>query len=559
MERQLHESSKESLGKSWTELIQRREDRQRQKKVHHFPEYRGRELEFQKEVLGEKHWKFQRCVTEQLFLNGKCSVRTSHGVGKTRSAAAIVLTFLMTRMDSIVISTAPTDHQVRNLLWAEIGKMHARAKLTLPGSPDQKQLRLGPRWYALGLSTNKPARFQGFHGSVDAPDDPDEDIDLDLGLYPEDDDDGEGDRERIIQRLAHLDDNTGGILLVFDEAAGIDQAIYDAAEGALTSPGSFVLMIGNPDLDLATEHAFVKSHQPGSDFATIRCSAEPGPEDALTPDFSFDHPPNWLVSPEWVRTSKKQYGEGTALCYSKVWGQFAGGDATARVMPNELLLVASRVKVMADLGVHIGIDIADQGGDENVAALLVNGTVRSIDAWRPRMNDQSPLMTVATRIIALRDHWADLLISEGMADSADQVIPWAHVHIDGVAMGKGVVQRLNQLGAWVDSVDFGSKPKNDWHSLTSKMKFANRRAELHWVLRRAAEEQMFSMDREAFPDAWQQAQWAEYEHRDIGGHIVILIKPKKELRKAYKRSPDHWDAVLLSYSRAGAQRFKVVQ
>ena len=162
MERPLSESSSELLGKSWDDLLIARENHQNQKRVLHFPEYRGKELDFQREVLGEKHWKFQECVTEQLFKHGKCTVRTSHGVGKTRSAAAIVLTFLMTRKDSIVISTAPTDHQVRNLLWAEIGKMHARSLLDLPGSPDQKQLRLGPRWYALGLSTNKPARFQGF-------------------------------------------------------------------------------------------------------------------------------------------------------------------------------------------------------------------------------------------------------------------------------------------------------------------------------------------------------------------------------------------------------------
>jgi hypothetical protein len=545
------------LAKSWDDLIQRQEDRGRSKRVHHYPDFRGRETEFQRDVLGERHWKFQRTVTEQLFSHGKCSVRTSHGVGKTRVAASIVLTFLMTREDSIVISTAPTDHQVRNLLWAEIGRMHARAKEELPGSPDQKQLRLGPRWYALGLSTNKPARFQGFHGSVDTPDDPDQDIE-EAPEFNFDDATAEGDREAAIAALQRAaTEGSGGILLVFDEAAGIDQTIFDAARGALTSPGSYVLMIGNPDLDLATEHAFVKSHQPGSDFVTIRCSAEPGPEDALTPDFSFDRPPNWLVSRAWVKESKRDYGIGTALCYSKIWGQFAGGDATARVMPNELLLVASRNYVAEDLGAHIGLDVSDEGGDETVACLTVDGTVRSIDGWRPRIGDKSPLMSIATRLMALRDHWAALLVEEGFAPTVDEAIPWEHVHVDAIGVGKGVTERLAQRGIFVDKVDFGSKPKKDWRALTGKVAFANRRAELHWVLRRAAEEGLFSINREAFPDAWRQAQWAIYEYRHQGGTVVILIMPKKDIRKSYKRSPDHWDAVLLSYSRTGSRRLRI--
>jgi hypothetical protein len=139
----------------------------------------------------------------------------------------------------------------------------------------------------------------------------------------------------------------------------------------------------------------------------------------------------------------------------------------------------------------------------------------------------------------------------------DEAIPWEHVHVDAIGVGKGVTERLAQRGIFVDKVDFGSKPKKDWRALTGKVAFANRRAELHWVLRRAAEEGLFSINREAFPDAWRQAQWAIYEYRHQGGTVVILIMPKKDIRKSYKRSPDHWDAVLLSYSRTGSRRLRI--
>ena len=226
-------------------------------------------------------------------------------------------TFLCTRKDSIVVTTAPTDHQVRNLLWGEIGALHARAAergMDLPGEPDQKQWRLGPKWYALGLATNKPGRFQGFHGSVAPPENPDEDVDLEeyeRSLYA------------VSEAIGEAAQNApGGILLIFDEGAAVDQAIYDAAKGALTSPDSFVLSIGNPDLDIASNHEFVSVHQIGSDYMRVRVGCEPGPPDPFEPSpehedhknglfKSFDRVPNWLLRPEWIEERKRDYGVGT--------------------------------------------------------------------------------------------------------------------------------------------------------------------------------------------------------------------------------------------------------
>lgn len=425
--------------------------------------------------------------------------------------------------------------------------MHAKARSPLPGDPDQKQIRLGPRWYALGLSTNKPGRFQGFHGSVEAPDDPDEDVNYDQAAA--------GMAEELAR--AKTEAGAGGILFVFDEAAGIDQAIFDAAKGALTSPDSYVLYIGNPDLDIATEHEFVRAHRKDSEFFRIRVGVEAGPPDPFEPEpgseasrmfQAFDHVPNWIMRPEWIEERKRDYGEGTPLYYSKIWGMFAGADATSRVMPLELLEAAESEDPTTSLGCHIGVDVASQGGDESVAALIVDGNVRAMYAWRPSPSDPSPLMSVVNSVQAVRHKWGEALARE-RGTTIERLLPWSHVHIEVNGVGAGVCDRFKQKGFDVDRVDMSASPRGDWKDVCGDVAFLNRRAELYWSVRRLAQEGMFKLPR-TYTDAWSQAQWTEFEELERMSGTTVKMAPKKDIRKQYGRSPDHWDAVVLAFSRA---------
>lgn len=456
--------------------------------------------------------------------------------------------------------------------------MYARASVLgndLPGEPDTKQWRLGPKWYAVGLATNKPGRFQGFHGSVKVPDDPDADVDLEdydrpvfegfAGDAYEGDDDLTEEEYRENVKLASevigeaAEDAPGGILLIFDEGAAIDQMIYDAAKGALTGPESYIVEIGNPDLDIASAHEFVNVHKPGSNYLRVRVGCEPGPPDPFEPEpesddiknglfHSFDHVPNWLLRPEWIEERKRDYGVGTPLYYSKIWGQFAGSDASSRVMPHELLAAAEGAECEGDLGVHIGVDVAGEGGDESVGALLVNGELRAIHAWRPRIGEPSPYMAIINVVSMLRRDWGEALAKEFGWGSVDAIIPWDHVHLEINGVGAGVCDRMRQKGMMVDKVDMGAPARYDWRDVTGGVLFLNRRAELYWVVRRLAEEQMFSMDR-GYEDAWAQAQWTTFEHNEQSKGTVLKMSPKKDIRKQYGRSPDHWDAVVLAFSR----------
>ena len=127
---------------------------------------------FARQVLGSTWWKAQEEIARLLAESRRVAVKAANGVGKTYLAADLVLWFLYCHRPSIVLTTAPTWRQVESLLWEEIRKRHrtvnARAEMdpslpALEGSLLQTRLKIAEGHFALGLSTDEPVRFQGFH------------------------------------------------------------------------------------------------------------------------------------------------------------------------------------------------------------------------------------------------------------------------------------------------------------------------------------------------------------------------------------------------------------
>lgn len=138
------------------------------------------------------------------------SIKSSHGVGKTRSCAVLVNWFFDAFPNSITITSAPSDDQVRTLLWKDIrtsrpawGRRHLK-----PADPFMSR---GDGWFAMGRVTNDAggtgtARFHGQHAKF--------------------------------------------MLFVFDEADGVPEFAYGAVDGMMTNlgPGMVLIFIriGNP-------------------------------------------------------------------------------------------------------------------------------------------------------------------------------------------------------------------------------------------------------------------------------------------------------------------------
>lgn len=501
----------------------------------YFPEYRGRELEFARNVLGQKSlWAAQRHFIEAVFEHQRVSWRSGRKNGKTRAISVLALTFLFTR-PSVVITLGATGRQVRDIIWDEIRKMYAKAARGLPGrEPDIAQLRLGPGHYAVGFSTDQPTRIQGVHADVVAPEDPDSDV------TPEE--------LAALHAQAAAAGDTSDLLIICDETPGIAQPILDAIKGSISGPNAYFVMTGNPTLDETEEHEFAKSHQEGSMYHRVKSAVLPSPDDPLTADAEFTHVPNWLVPDTWKEERLREWGEDSPLYWAHVLGRFAGEGVDRRIISLELLrAAAAQPDPNVSTGRQVGVDIAAEGGDMCAASLWQNGLKIAEHTW-PGGGPEGLMETVAT-IESLRVEWA--IDPERASEHPKQfAIPASHIHLDATGVGAGVVARLRQRGLYVDAVDFGSAPEEDWDDLHGETIFVNRKAELYWTLRRALQEGLAKIPAQ-YEQSWREHQWQAYELRERSGGTAIKVESKDDVRKKYGRSPDVADADVLAWSRAG--------
>ena len=95
---------------------------------------------------------------------GRVKVNAGHSVGKTSICAVAVNWWFDTRNPGIVVTTAPTERDVIDLLWTEIRLQRMRAGLPSPFSgPRSPELYDHPEHMAKGFTARKGESFQGRH------------------------------------------------------------------------------------------------------------------------------------------------------------------------------------------------------------------------------------------------------------------------------------------------------------------------------------------------------------------------------------------------------------
>ena len=189
----------------------------------------------------------------------------------------------MAHPTGITVTTAPTDRQVRELLWREIRGLYLRNSALIAGTLSRTSLELSHGHFAIGLSTDVPEQFQGFH--------------------------------------------SGNILFVVDEASGVSEDIYEAIEGSMTTDQARLLLIGNPTRRSGTFYeAF---HARRNLWHNIHISALDTPNLNLEiesptgpPGHSGIGPIPGLPTPEWVAEAAKNWGPKSPLYQIRVLGDF---------------------------------------------------------------------------------------------------------------------------------------------------------------------------------------------------------------------------------------------
>jgi len=471
--------------------------------------YKNRPVSFAQEVRGVQYTDSQKATVRALHKHRKVQLIGSRKTGKTKSLSGVICEFMSTA-PTVVISTAPTGRQVRERLWAEIRKDVGSSRKKLPGHCGVVSWRVAPGWNAIGFATDDPDNVLGFHADAKPPW---EDV--------------EGAR----------------LLFVFDDSVGIDQAIYDAVQGSFASGDVYILIAANPLQEQEDPHFFAKINKNGSGFWRIHTGgadpSEYGQEHDVLADECFHHQPEWLVTKSWIDEKAREWGVDSPLFRAHCLGIFSKpGSSQLLVVSQTMLDAAERLNAQSEQGRHIGVDVARMGSDEVIAVLTIDGVMAARHAW-----SKTKLMQTAEIIAALSAKWGE---------DKTTPVPACNIHIDATGLGSGVTDRLEQMGMWCDAVDFGSGAQEDWPELFGEIHPQNRRAELHWISRRQLEEGNGHIPAE-FGECRRQATWARYELRQEGRTgSTLKIEAKEAIRARHGRSPDDWDAYMLTWSRSGS-------
>ena len=430
-------------------------------------------------------WSKQKDVLDAVMRERRVAVKSGNGLGKDFTAAVAVLWYLHCHDPAIVLSTAPTFRQVRHVLWRQIHRLHRGAADTLGGTMLDTRWDLAEDRYALGLSADGADQFQGFH--------------------------------------------CDNILVVVDEAEGVEEVIYEAVDSVMTSRNPTLLLIGNPT---STSGAFHRAfHEESGIYQNITISALDSPN---VKEQRIEIA--GLTTAEWVEERREVWKENSDLFRSRVLGEFplrgednliSMDDINAAVyedMPSPVSreeqgrddpfgLFLPGMAPSAHGRVVVGVDVARFGSDRTVVLMRRGDRVESIKA----LSRIDTMATVGQVMVAVREHRPDA------------------VNVDAIGIGAGVADRLREQGVPARAINVARRPRLDDTC-------ANLRAEGYQSLALRFRDRRIGIPRDA--ELISELASLRY-HYDSRGRL--LIESKDKMRKRGVPSPDKADALMLAF------------
>lgn len=292
----------------------------------------------------------------------------------------------------------------------------------------------------------------------------------------------------------------GGNRIILDESSLIDDPLYATVKrmlGGYNYKDQFLLEIGNPFYRNHFYRTWHSSyyHKVFIDYHTGLKEGRYSPEfiEEMRQEAFFDIFYE-CVFPDEEQVDSKGYR--TLISIEKIV------EAYVDSLPEEI--------VRPKLGVDIG-----GGGDYNVYALRTPDV-----AWIYGNNRSNDTMTNVIEI--------EKIIQEY------DLIPEEDVFIDDTGIGKGVSDRLRELGYYVNAVTVGSKAQDE-------TRYRNLKAEAFWNTRLW----LMAGGKLLRDDTWQQLNWIKYK---VNTDKVLQTEPKDEMKKRTGKSPDFADALMLTFT-----------
>lgn len=447
-------------------------------------------VKFVQNAFKELLWSKQAEILESIRDNKYTTVKSCYDSGKSFTCARAVLWFLTAFPHSKIISTAPTFRQVRDILWSEINTAYNKSVVQLGGKILDTSLKIDSDWFATGISTKDDTNFQGYHA-----------------VY---------------------------ILVVIDEASGVDENIFNASEGLLASEHARVIYIGNPTNIQGT---FNKSfRQPNFNKLTISAFDTPNfTAFGITIDDIRNNtweakvnaplPAPYLVTPAWVADKYIRWGEQSPLFQALVLANFPEEGEDTLISLSKIEAARNRVlMVREEDNETIGVDVARFGSDYTEFCHRKGAKVLN---WKTLTH-------------------MDTHQTSGHLTTFMGFHPDANVRIDSIGIGAGVVDNVKTLqpagASQVYDVNVAETPNN------TEM-FVNKRAEYYWALRERFIDgniDLSGLDQVVYEELSAQLSAIKFKFRGS----QIQIESKEEMKKPPRSlpSPDKADALMLAFA-----------
>lgn len=348
--------------------------------------------EWQKDVLKKISGKSTKPI--------KIAVSSGNGAGKTTLVCFLILWFLSTRTRPKITVTSSRFSQLLSTTWRELKIWKERCLIGDFFEYKSESIFLKNHqynWSANAKSWNigNPQSFAGEHAK--------------------------------------------NMMILFDEASGIPDIIWDVARGAMTTQGScYFIAFSNPTKRYGR---FYECFKEKSSWITKKV-------DITTCSSS-------IINPEIIKEWKEEWGEDSDDYRVHVKGEFPELASNQLIATNYIeSFINTKTKENFDIPVNIGIDVAT-GEAKDYSAIVIRrkNIITEIIREKLRLNDFLSLIT-------------DILKKYKTNTLA----------IDTVGVSCGLVQDLENLNYQVIKICGQAKAIN-------KDRFINRRAELYFKLK----------------------------------------------------------------------------
>jgi hypothetical protein len=454
-------------------------------------------IEFQRVWLHRKLWRKQQEIARSVQENALTTVKGCHASGKTYMAAGLPLWWLVRHTEALALTTAPTLRQVKTF-WREIAlaRNESPVKRLLP-EPSITGLEISSKRYAIGASSSAGVNLQGFHNT--------------------------------------------NVLIVADEAPGIQSEIWQAIEGIRAGGNVHVLKLGNPVVPSGEFYdSFTKERKihkcitiSAFDTPNLQHETEPRPLSLeelvqLPAERLYYSPFPFLVTRRWVVERYHAWGPNHPQWASRVLGEFPKEDPYS-VFPLTWIEKAKREPTPAELGlarrarggIQVGIDVAGPGHDETCLTARVGGIILRQEAWA----DPDPRGPVLRVLKELQTH---------------PLYRLGYVVVDTVGIGYNFALHIvdNGFAENVYGFNAGRRP-------IDPTQYQNAKAEVYFACR----DYFGTGEISGLADVETEAQLSTLRYRENSRGLIEIETKEQRNKRGIPGSPDRAESLIMAFMR----------